>query len=140
MSERRGVRTTKSLFGLIAMAIPVIYFGGLLLYFNHVRSSFGGLLDDALGPTMLGLGAIGLLLLIPLVVKVLRLFGGRGGPGASGGGRADKAPKDEGSDFDPDAALARYMARRSSGAGGPASPPGDGGPARRTGFGRRLVD
>jgi hypothetical protein len=122
------------------MAIPVLYCGGLLLYFNGVRSAFGGWLDGALGPTMLGLGAIGLLFLIPLVLRILRLFRGTGAPGAGGGGSADEAPKDEGSDFDPDAALARYLARRSSGARGPASPyaPHEGGrPAGPAGFGRR---
>jgi hypothetical protein len=134
------MRTTKSILGLIGVAIPVLYCGGLLLYFNHVRSSFGGLVDGALGPTMLGLGAIGLLLLIPLVLKVLRLFGGKGTPGAGGGGGADEAPKEEGSDFDPDAALARYMARRSAGPHDPASPlaPHEGGrPARQVAFGRK---
>jgi hypothetical protein len=134
------MRTTKSIFGLIAAAIPVLYCGGLLLYFAGVRNSFGGLVDGGLGPTMLGLGAIGLLFLIALVVKVMRLFGGKGAPAAGGGGPADAAPEGEGSDFDPDAAIARYLARRSSGAHDPASPhppPADGGPVRQAGFGRR---
>jgi hypothetical protein len=131
------MRTTKSIFGLIGAAIPVICCGGLLLYFASVRNSFGGLVDGALGPTMLGLGAIGLLFLLLLVLKVLRLFGGKGAPGAGGGGRAEGAPQEEGSDFDPDAALARYLARQASGARGPASPNGGGGPARQAGFGRK---
>ena len=133
------MRTVKSIFGLILAAIPVLYCGGLLFYFNGVRSSFGGWLDGGLGPTMLGLGAVGLLFLIPLVLRILRLFGGAGAPGA-GGGRADEAPKEEHSDFDPDAAISRYLARRSSGAGDPASPPaayGGGGAVGQAGFGRK---
>lgn len=134
------MRTMKSVFGLVAAAIPVLYCGGLLLHFNGVRTMFGGMVDGALGPTMLGLGAIGLLFLILLLLRIVRLFGGKGTPDA-GGGPADKAPKEEGSDFDPDAALARYMARRGSGGHGPASPhapPGSAGPARQAGgFGRR---
>lgn len=129
----------KLTFGLIAAAIPVIYCGGLLLYFGGVRNAFGGLVDSQLGPTMLGLGAIGLLFLILFVLKILRLYRGKGTPGAGGGG-ADKASKDEGSDFDPDAAIARYLARQSAGPRGPASPPaphGGGGPARQAGFGRK---
>lgn len=133
------MRTTKSIFGLIGAAIPVIYCGGLLLYFTGVRNSFGGLVDGALGPTMLGLGAIGLLFLIPLVLRVLRLFGGKGAPGP-GGGRADEAPKEEGGDFDPDAAIARYLAKRPPGPRGPASAfaAQEGGRAAgQAGFGRK---
>lgn len=133
------MRTMKLTFGLIAAAIPVIYCGGLLLYFGGVRSAFGGMVDSQLGPTMIGLGAIGLVFLILFVLKILRLFGGKGAPAAGGGGGADKTPKDEGSDFDPDAALARYLARQSSGARGPLSPHGGGGPVRQARFGRRGI-
>jgi len=134
------MRAMKLTFGLIAAAIPVIYCGGLLLHFNGVRNMFGGMLDSQLGPTMLGLAAVGLLFLIPLVLKIIRLFTAKNTPGAGGGGRGDGASEEEGSDFDPDAALARYMARRASGAPGPASPLGGGGPVRPAGgFGRRQV-
>ena len=63
------MRTMKSAVGLIAAAVPVLYCGGLLLYFSRVGGSFGGLVDGALGPTMVGLGALGLLFLIPLVLQ-----------------------------------------------------------------------
>lgn len=128
------MRTMKLTFGLIAAAIPVLYCGGLLLHFNGVRNMFGGMLDSQLGPTMIGVGAFGLLFLLLFGLKVWRLFGGKGASGGAGGGPPDKAPEEEGSDFDPDAALARYMARRSSGA---AAPFAGGGPARQAGFGRR---
>jgi hypothetical protein len=132
------VRTMKLTFGLVAAAIPVLYCGGLLLHFNGVRNMFGGMLDSQLGPTMIGIGAFGLLFLFLFGLKIWRTFGGKGASGGAGGGPSDKAPKEEASDFDPDAALARYMARRASGAPGPASPHG-GGPARQASFGRRQV-
>jgi hypothetical protein len=134
------MRTIKSAVGLVAAAIPILYCGGLLLYFNRVRTASAGLLDGALGPTMLGLGAIGLLFLIPFVLKIRRLVAPPAAPGSGNGGRADQAPQSERSDFDPDAALARYLAQRSPGARGPASPlapHAGGGPARQAGFGRR---
>lgn len=136
--------TMKSTLGLIGAAIPVLYCGGLVIYFAGVNKSFGGMLGGELGPTMVGLGVIGLLFLIPLVLKIRKLAAGPGAPAApgtgGGGGPVDQPPREERSDFDPDAALARYMARRSSGAPGPGSPsaphPG-GGPVRQAGFGRR---
>lgn len=132
------MRTMKTTVGLIAAAIPVIYCGGFLLYFGGVRNAFGGMVDRQLGPTMLGLAAFGLLFLILFAVKILKLFRGAGAPGAgTGGGRPDKAPKEEGSEFDPDAAIARYLAQRGSGPRDPASPHGGGGPVRPGGFGRR---
>lgn len=139
------MRTMKSTLGLIGAAIPVLYCGGLLLYFNGVNSSFGGMLGSALGPTMVGLGVIGLLFLIPLVLKIRKLAAGPGAPpapgaGGSGGGPVDQAPQEERSDFDPDAAIARYMAKRPPGPRGPASPfaAHEGGrPAGPAGFGRK---
>ncbi|HEV7661856.1 MAG TPA: hypothetical protein VGO55_18605 [Allosphingosinicella sp.] len=127
------MRTMKLTFGLVAAALPVLYCAGLLLHFNGVRNMFGGMLDSQLGPTMLGVGAFGLLFLVLFGLKLWRLFGGTKAPGAGGGGSADPAAEDEKSDFDPDAAIARYLARRSSGAGGGGRPTG---PAT---FGRREV-
>jgi hypothetical protein len=140
------VQPIKSVFGLVMAAIPVVYCLGFLLYFNSVRTSFGGLLDGALGPTMVGLGVIGLIFLIPLVLRIRKLVARPAPPAApaSGSGRsAEEAPREERSDFDPDAAIARYLAKQSSGAGGPASRlslhAGDR-PARPTaGFGRRMA-
>jgi hypothetical protein len=136
------MRALKSTFGLVGAAIPVLYCGGLVYYFANVEDFTGVPVGDALNPTMIGLGAIGLLFLIPLVLKVLRLAGRPGAPGSgSGGGRPDHASHDEPSDFDPDAAIARYLTRRPSGTDGSASPPSphaDGRPARpAAGFGRR---
>ncbi len=141
------MRTMKSTLGLIGAAIPVLYCGGLVIYFAGVNRSFGGMLGRELGPTMVGLGVIGLLFLIPLVLKIRRLVSPPAPPappgagsGGGGGGPVDRAPQDQPSDFDPDAAIARYMAKRSSGPNGPASPfaAHEGGrPAGPTGFGRK---
>jgi hypothetical protein len=134
------MRTIKSIFGLVAAAIPILYCGGLLLYFNRVRTASAGLLDRALGPTMLGLGVIGLLFLIPFVLKFRRLVAPPAAPGSGSGRRGKEAPQEERSDFDADAALARYLAQRPSGAPSPTSthPPQVGGrPVRQAAFGRR---
>ncbi|MEA3044063.1 MAG: hypothetical protein QOH47_1901 [Sphingomonadales bacterium] len=134
------MRTMKSIVGLVAAAIPILYCGGLLLYFNRVRTASAGLLDGALGPTMLGLGVIGLLFLIPFVLKFRRLVAPPAAPGSGSSGRAKEAPQEERSDFDADAALARYLAQRPRGAPNLASPqaPQEGGrPGGPAAFGRR---
>lgn len=135
------MRALKSTFGLIGAAIPVLYCGGLVYYFANVENFTGVPVGDDLSPTMFGLGAIGLLFFIPLVLKILRFVGRSGAPGSGSGGGADESAQGEPSDFDPDAAIARYLARQTSGASGPASPlspHAGGGPARPTsGFGRR---
>jgi hypothetical protein len=97
---------------------------------------------DGLGPTLLGLGTIGLLFCIVLIVKLVRMFARPRSPG-SGGRNGPDAPPDDGEDgFDADAVVARYMARRSAEAasGSPrlAPPAQGGGPAGRPSFGRKT--
>lgn len=135
------MRMIKSIFGLVAAAIPVLYCAGTLLHFSRVRTSSAGMLDSALGPTMLGLGALGLLFLIPLVLRIRRLVALPAAPGSGGGRRPGQAAPDEGSDFDPDAAIARYLAQRPPGAPDLASPPAhaSGRPVRQAAFGRRSA-
>lgn len=134
------MRTVRSFFGLAGAVVPIVYCGGLLYYFADVQKWMGGALGKALGPTMLGLGAIGLLFLVVLLLRIRRLVGGPRAPKSGVGGRAVEGLPDEPSDFDPDAALARYLARRSAGSPGAASPGaplGSGRPAGQAGFGRR---
>jgi hypothetical protein len=138
IEEEPDMEAFRSAFGMIRLFMPVVYCGGLLVYFLWVS---GGSLDVAniigLGPTLLGLGVVGLVFCIPLGLRLFQLFGRRppGGPDGS---------DDEG--FDPDAAIARYMASQRS-AERPAPPPSysaprpapkGSGPARPTGFGRRT--
>ena len=132
----------KPIFGVVGALAAVLYCGRLLYYFLDVSGSVEEAQRDGLGPTLLGLGTIGLVLFVVLMVRIVRFFaalpptgsGKRGGPGAS-------MHEDDG-EFDADAAVARYMARRSAEAasGSPAAPsaPERGGPARRQGFGRKI--
>lgn len=104
------MQNSKNWFGLVGAAVPVVVCGGFLLYFNNVRGAFGGLLDSQLGPTMFGIAAFGLLFLALFLVKLWKVAGG--GPAGTPAARADAALQAEQSDFDADAAFARYMARR----------------------------
>ena len=117
------MRTARSWFGLIGALIPVLFCGGFLLYFNNVRNAFGGLVDGGLGPTMIGLAAFGLLFLLLFLLKLRRFLAPPAPP--KSGDRMAAALDETRSDFDADAALARYMARRGSGdSGGDRPPPG----------------
>jgi hypothetical protein len=133
------MRTMRSIVGLIAAAIPVLYCGGLLLYFAGVEKWTGVPVGNALGPTMIGLGVVGLLFLIPLVLRIVRLLGrpGASGSDSGGGGRAGAAPQEERSDFDPEAAINRYLAKRATGAGDAAPPLASHRVAGQAGFGRK---
>ena len=105
------MRALKSLFGVIGALIPVCYCGYLLYYFIDVTGSVQEAEKDGLGPTLLGLAIVGLLLCIPLLVKIVRLVAGSGSGGRGG---PDLAAYDGESGFDADAAVTRYMARRSA--------------------------
>ena len=135
------MRNLKSVFGVIAALVPVLYWGGLFYYFLDVGGSVQEAETIGLGPTLLGLGVVGLLFCIPLVVKIVRIFAGPRSPGSGGRGGPDASTHDGDGGFDADAVVARYMARRSAEAapGSAAAPPArEGGPARRPGFGRKT--
>jgi len=132
----------KSIRGVIGALIPVLYCGGLLYYFLDVAGSVQEAEEIGLGPTVLGLSAVGLLFSIPLILKVLRLFRRLRPPGSNGG------DDDDNGGFDADAAIARYLARRSAEeaavpaprpapqSGGPGKP-GPGSGFHRPSFGRK---
>ena len=135
------METFKTAVGLIRALFPVIYFGSLLYYFFDVS---GGSMENAdtlgLGPTLLGLGIVGLLFCIPLAFRIVRILKGPRAP-RSGGGPGRPAPDDD-DGFDADAVVARYLAQQPVEAI-PASPaprpaPKGGGPTPTTGFGRRT--
>ena len=136
------MQNLKTIFGVIGALVPVLYCGGLLYYFLDVSGSMDEAATMGLGPTLLGLGAIGLLFSIPLLIKVVGMFVG---PRSLGSGRRagpDATTPDSKDAFDADAVLARYMANRSAEttAGSmAASPAHDGGtPATRPSFGRKI--
>jgi hypothetical protein len=134
------MRTFKSVFGVMGAVMPVLYCGGLLYYFLDLSGSVHEAWGIGLGPTVLGLGAVGLLFSIPLLIKIVRIFARPHSPGSGGG--PDVSKRDDEGGFDADAAIARYMAQRS--AEGVATPPAarltprPGVPAGRHGFGRRI--
>ena len=114
--------------------IPVIWFAGLAIYFYRVNQALGGMAAKQLMPTIIGLGAISLLLSLPLVIKLIRLASGTAAKPKGG-----KAPGKEDAargDFDADAAIARYLEKKAAGEANFVVP--DGGASRPT-FGRKLV-
>jgi hypothetical protein len=99
---------------LIAALVPIAYCGAMVYYFMNVGGgSVQGVTAMGLGPTVLGLGALGLLFMVPLVVKLVRLT--TTSPPAKGAKpRFANMPVEEEA-FDADAALARYLARKAEG-------------------------
>jgi hypothetical protein len=140
--EVRALRMLKSVFGVIGALVPIIYCGYLLYYFVDLTGSPQEAEMNGLGPTLLGLGIVALLFCIVLIVKIVRMFAGPRSPGWGGRGGPDASTDDSAGGFDADAAVARYMARRSAeAAAGPgAAPPARerGGPAGRVNFGRKI--
>ncbi len=136
------MQTLKIIFGVIGALFPVVYCGGLLYYFLEISGSVHEAETNGLGPTLLGLGAVGLLFCIPLIVKIVGIFAGPRSPGSGGRGGPNASTHDGEGEFDADAVVARYMARRSTDAapGSPAARPAHkgGGPANGPSFGRRI--
>lgn len=96
-------------FKLILSLLPLVYIGGLLFYFTGQGGWSDGPLATGLGPTVLGLGAIGLLFCIPLVFRLLKLVINPRGPVSAKANEPVEEPA-----FDADAALARYLARKAA--------------------------
>lgn len=114
------MRTSKNVLGLIGGLLPVLFFGGLFLYFTSVNNASFGLLDGALGPTRIGLGALTILFALLFLWRLRRVA--TPPPARTGPGTADAALEDVKSDFDADAAMARYLARRGTSESRPAVP------------------
>ena len=133
------MRTLKLGFSIVSALVPIIYCASLLYYFFDVGGSVEGAETIGLGPTMVGLGVIGLLFFIPLIIKLVRIFAKPRLPGAGG---PDKSARDDETGAEADAAIARYKARQSA----PAAPNApivspartSDGPAKRPGFGRKV--
>jgi hypothetical protein len=122
------MRTTRSFFGLLLALLPILVIGGLLLLLTGVQRRAGGWLDGLFGPTMLGLAGIGLLFILLFALKFRRAATPPSSARALNADLKAAAQAEElKSDFDADAALARYLARRD------AAPPPPGS------FGRKQV-
>lgn len=112
------MRTLKLWFGVIVALVPIVYCGYLIYYFLDVSGSVEEARNTGLGPTLLGLTIVGLLFLIPLVIKIVRLLSGPRSPGSGGRGGLDR-PTDDGGGTDADAVVARYLASRPTEAAAP---------------------
>jgi hypothetical protein len=135
-----GLQAFKSALGLTKALLPVLYCGGLVYYFLDVSGSVENVSAIGLGPTVVGLAAVGLLFCIPLILKIVRILKA---PPPPGSGRGPEGPADDDENgFDADAAIARYMAQQSAQAAPStqATRPAlkSGGPAQRPGFGRKI--
>lgn len=132
----------KSIVRVIMALVPVVYCAGLAFYFFDVTGSAEGTWGIGLGPTVLGLGVIGLIFCIPLFIKLFRALSTPAAPKSDGQGGPKTPPrkdKDE-PEFDADAAVARYLARRSAEAAVspvPSSIRETDGPVKSSGFGQR---
>jgi hypothetical protein len=130
----------KSAGALIAALVPIAYCGAMLFYFFNVGGgSVQGVAAIGLGPTVLGIGALGLLFMVPLIIKLIRLTTV---PPASGPKPrlAAHTPVEEEA-FDADAALARYLARKAVIGDDPqvGTIEPDNAPAVRPAFGRKIA-
>lgn len=126
------MRDLKSFLGVGSALLPILYCAGLLYYFLDLSGSVQEAEEVGLGPTVLGLGLVGLLFSIPLIIRVVRLVG------RSRARRPDDDEPDSGRTVDADAAIARYKARQAEERDRtPVAPPPSRTPAPRSGFGRR---
>jgi hypothetical protein len=136
-----GMQTFKSVLRVFGALLPILYCGGLIYYFLDLSGSVREAEAIGLGPTLIGLTVVGLLFCIPLIVKIVRIFIEPRSPGSSGGSGRAASTHDGKDGFDPDAAVARYMAQRSAetAPGTPPAPPThESGPATRPSFGRKV--
>lgn len=123
--------------------IPTAYIGALLWYFMGVGgNSAEGIVGIGLGPTVLRLVVVGLILTLPVLIKILRVVSGTNRvPGASVKAGELSA---ETQGFDPDAAFANYMRNRDAAPPPPIAPDALGDDLRPFtprpgGFGRKGV-
>lgn len=134
--------STKNAGAMIGALVPVAYCGAMAYYFFGVSgSSVHGVAAMGLGPTVLGLGAIGLLCCVPLIFRIWKLVGT---PPPKTGARSAADISVEEEAFDADAALARYLARKAAGGDEPqtqtyAEPESAASAPGRPAFGRKLA-
>lgn len=136
------MRVVRDVFGALGALLPILYCGGLYFYFRDVAGSPENELNLGLRPTLWGLSVVGLLLCIPLLFKILKIFRRPPPPRLDGRGRLDTSAADDKSGSDADAVIARYLARHAATEGqlvsnAPiSSQKADAG--KRPSFGRRL--
>lgn len=122
------MRSVKLAIGIALALVPLVYCGALFFHFLDTAGSVQDAVGIGLGPTLLGLGAIGVLFCVPVAWKILRART-----------TSPETPAPDDSPFDADAALARYLARKSAEAEGVAAPPSAGSVPVRPNFGRKGI-
>ncbi len=132
--------------GIIGGLIPLVWIGWLLYHFIGVGGGTAeGVAGIGLGPTVIGLSIVGLLLALPLIIKLLRAGTGVNRvPGASFDTKLKPGEVLVEPEFDADAAFANYMRKRDAGLIGDVSTDAadDGAvqsPPRPAGFGRKAI-
>jgi hypothetical protein len=153
-----GMRSLKNIVGILGSLLGIVYCGGLILYFVGgwgelgtfksglgIENGIAGANAIGLGPTILGLGAIGSLFVVILLFRIMRLFLRRDPPSGEHRSRAAVAAADDGDGgLDADTMIERYLAQRSAEAAAPPQPaaprpaasPNPG--PQRPSFGRRI--
>lgn len=128
------MKVIQNLIGLGMLA----WFGFLFFYFSGIADS-SPMMGQALGPTVIGLGALLLILGVPMIVRMVQ-----GGTKFAGEVKPKKDPSGDipqMSDFDAEDAIERYMKKKAAeGAAPEAQAPARGlGTAapRAAGFGRK---
>lgn len=132
--------------GVIGGLIPLIYIGFMLRHFVGVGGDTAeGVAGIGLGPTVIGLSIVGVLLALPLIIKLLRATTGVNRvPGASFEAKLKPGEVVVEPEFDADAAFASYMRKREAGVVGDVTVnPVDTAPApltpRPASFGRKTI-
>jgi hypothetical protein len=132
--------------GVIGGLIPLIYIGFMLRHFVGVGGDTAeGVAGIGLGPTVIGLSIVGVLLALPLIIKLLRATTGVNRvPGASFEAKLKPGEVVVEPEFDADAAFASYMRKREAGVVGDVTvDPVDTAPApftpRPASFGRKTI-
>lgn len=126
------MKVVQSLFGLVFVA----WFGFLFFYFSGVADS-SPFMAQQLGPTIIGVGALALLLGVPIVIRMIQ-----GGASFAGKVKPKKDPAEDVpqmSDFDADNAIERYLKKKAA-AGEPVERPAQPAAAamrQAGGFGRK---
>lgn len=141
------MRFVSGAFSWAFALVPTVYIGGMLWYFTGFGgNSAEGIVETGLGPTVLGLTVVGVILTVPLIIKLLRAATGVNRvPGA--GFDANLKPGEVVGEpaFDADAAFANYMRKREAGVVGDVSVDVADGDAlapvapRPSNFGRKAV-
>lgn len=132
--------------GVVGALVPIIYIGWMLRHFVGVGGGTAdGVAGIGLGPTVIGLSIVGLLVALPLIIKLLRATTGVNRVlGAGFDAKLNPGEVADAPTFDADAAFANYMRNRDAAGVVDASPavtaanPAPFAP-RPSGFGRKTV-